>query len=95
MKLLSVKPSTISSKKWMAIFQTDSGTTKTVHFGATGYQDYTQHKDKERRQKYQTRHQNDRLTQPDTPGALSYFILWGPSTSRTKNIQLFKNHFHV
>jgi hypothetical protein len=39
-------------KKWMAVFENG----RVVHFGATGYQDYTQHKDSARRERYSSRH---------------------------------------
>jgi hypothetical protein len=47
-----VQKSTRPEKKWMAVFENG----KTVHFGARGYQDYTQHKDPERMRRYKLRH---------------------------------------
>lgn len=92
MKLLSVKTSTRADKKWMAEF--DNGTT--THFGAKGYQDYTQHSDKDRRKDYRSRHRRDLDTgDPTRAGYLSYYILWGDHTSMKKNIADYKKKFKL
>lgn len=71
-KLKSVTKSPVSGKKWRATFE--DGTTD---FGATGYSDYTKHKDKERRDRYIQRHEKDLDTDdPTRAGYLSMFILW-------------------
>lgn len=66
----------------------------TIHFGDNRYEDYTTHKDSERRDRYILRH---RVTQdwndPYKAGTLSYYILWGPSTNRQKNIANYKRQF--
>ena len=54
-------------------------TGKRVYFGATGYEDYTTHKDPERKEAYIRRHRkNEDWTQSgiDTPGFWSYHYLW-------------------
>lgn len=102
MKLLSVKRSEKSGKKYVATFCKCPGETKCpinerkrVHFGASGYEDYTTHHDKERRERYRTRHAKEKDQDADTPGALSYWILWGDSTSLRANIKAFKIKFAV
>lgn len=96
MKLLSVKKSTKPDKKLMAVFQTDSGRSKTVHFGAAGMDDYTLSKDKEQRKRYRERHKKDLDTNdPSRAGYLSYYILWGDSTSRKENIKDYKKRFNL
>ena len=40
----------------MAVFTLDNGRTRTVHFGAAGASDYTQHRDPVRKQQYLARH---------------------------------------
>lgn len=92
---LTIKPSPKSDKKYVAIFTRDNGRTKRVHFGGSGYSDYTKHKDKERRRLYRSRHRNDRINDPETPGSLSWYILWGDSTSMKENIKKFKNKFRL
>jgi len=97
MRLLEVKQSTNSKKKLMATFCKCQGKSKcepkdrqTVHFGADGYEDYTIHHDKERRRLYRARHDKEKNQQPNTPGSLSYHLLWGESTSLRENIKAFK-----
>ena len=94
---LEIKPSTAKNKKWTAIFYDDEGKKiKTSQFGDSRYQDYTQHKDKKRRDKYILRHKKD-LDSGDymKPGFLSYYILWGPYTDIKKNISSFKRRFKL
>ena len=96
MKLISVKPSDKSDKKYMATFQSDTGRTKTTHFGAKGMDDYTLTHDKEQRERYRKRHAKDLHTNdPSKAGFLSYYILWGDSTSLTSNISSFKSRFNL
>lgn len=96
MKLLSVKPSTKAGKKLMATFENDTGRTKTTHFGAAGMDDYTKTKDKEQRERYRTRHAKDlRTTDPTRAGHLSYYLLWGDSTSLATNINNYKRLFSL
>lgn len=95
MKLISISESTKSDKKLMAIFE-NNGRKKTVHFGAKGMDDYTLTKSKEQRERYRTRHAKDLTTgDPSRAGFLSYYILWGDSTSRAKNISDYKKKFNL
>jgi hypothetical protein len=94
---LEIKPSTAKNKKWTAIFYDDEGKKiKTSQFGDSRYQDYTQHKDKKRRDKYRDRHKKD-LASGDymKPGFLSYYILWGQSVALDKNIKAYKKRFKL
>jgi hypothetical protein len=92
MKLLSVTPSHLPEKKLDAKFETDSGRTKTVAFGAKGMQDYTKTGDKAQRDRYLNRHsRHENWSKLDSPGALSRWILWGGSTSLMKNISDYKS----
>ena len=80
----------------MAVFKMDSGREKTTHFGAAGMDDYTLSKDKEQRARYRKRHAKDLKTNdPTRPGYLSYFLLWGDSTSLRKNITDYKKRFNL
>lgn len=91
-----IKKSTKPGKKLMAVFTRDNGRTKTTHFGAAGMDDYTITKDKERRRLYRERHKKDLTTKdPTRAGFLSYYILWGDSTSRTENIKKYKRRFNL
>ncbi len=91
-----VKKSDKPGKKLMAVFTKDNGRTKTTHFGQATADDYTLTKDKEQRKRYRTRHQKDLKTGDYTrAGYLSYYILWGNSTSRKENISAYKKRFNL
>lgn len=95
-KLVSVTNSTKSNKKLMAKFKNKkTGRESLTHFGARGMDDYTKTKDKAQRERYRSRHRGDNLTNPRSPGALSWFILWGDSTSKQSNIASFKRKFNL
>ena len=74
---------------------------KTLHFGATGYEDFTTHKDEERKQRYITRHKkNENWSDPTTSGFYAKNILWNESSiqasindtnSKFKNINISFN----
>jgi len=91
-----IKKSDKPGKKLMAIFTKDNGRTKKTYFGAAGMDDYTIKKDKEQRKRYRTRHKKDLSTGDYTrAGYLSYYILWGNSTSRKDNIAAYKRRFNL
>ena len=91
-----VKKSNKPGKKLMAIFTRDNGRTKTTHFGQATADDYTITKDKEQRKRYRSRHKKDLSTGDYTrAGFLSYYILWGDSTSRKENIAAYKRRFNL
>lgn len=95
MKLIDIKPSTNPEKKYDAHFLTDSGRNKTVRFGAAGMSDYTKHRDEERKERYLARHKaNENWNKPDTPGALSRYVLWN-KTTLVDSIQDYKRRFNL
>lgn len=95
MKMI-IKKSDKSGKKYMAIFEKDNGRSKTTHFGQAGAPDYTLTGDKERRRLYRQRHRKDLKTNdPTRAGYLSYYILWGNSTSINQNIRDYKKRFNL
>lgn len=79
-------------KKWKAVF-TDGAKHKTIHFGATGYQDFTQHGSETRKASYLARHKTtESWNNPMTAGALSRWILWNKPTI-TGSVADFKRRF--
>lgn len=77
MPYLEVKKSTRGNKKYMAIFYDhNKKKVKTVHFGASGYEDFTQHKNEFRKERYLNRHRNEDWGNPMSAGSLSRWILW-------------------
>ena len=97
-KLIKIQRLKNHRKKFKAIFNVN-GKRKTTYFGATGYQDYTMHKDKKRRDNYLQRHLKDLQTNdPTRAGFLSMYILWGQSTNLQKNGAEYKKklkHFNL
>jgi hypothetical protein len=78
--------------KYVAVFKNG----RTTSFGAAGYDDYTMTGDKQRRTAYRIRHKKDLDTKdPYRAGYLSYYILWGPSTSIAKNVNSYNARFNV
>ena len=82
--------STDGVHKWVAEF--DDGTK--TRFGAAGMDDYTLTGDKDARLRYQIRHKKDlRTRDPKRAGYLSYYLLWGDSTSLAQNLAAYKRRF--
>jgi hypothetical protein len=69
---------------------------KVIKFGAFGYDDYTQTGDKKQKRNYLARHRKrEDWTDPQTPGALSRWILWNkPSLDESIEhyVKKFKMH---
>jgi len=94
MTTMVVKKSDKAGKKYVAIFTKENGRTKRTYFGASGMDDYTKTKDKEQRKRYRQRHKKDLTTgDPTRAGYLSYYILWGESSSVRENISTYKKRF--
>ena len=93
---VKIEKSDRKDKRFVAIFSDKDGKKiKTTHFGAKGMDDYTLTGDKKAREKYRVRHKKDLDTKdPTRAGYLSYYILWGDSTSRDKNIKDYKKRFN-
>lgn len=94
---MKIEKGTAKNKKWKAIFYDDQDKKiKTTQFGDNRFEDYTQHKDKKRRSKYRDRHKKD-LDKGDymSAGFLSYYLLWGESTSLKTNISNYKKKFKL
>ena len=68
---------------------------KKVSFGATGYSDFTQHKDEERKQRDIARHKvNQNWNDLTTAGAWSKGILWNKPTI-TDSIKSMEGKFNI
>ena len=94
MKLVKVVKSTRAGKKYTAVFE-DDGHRFQTHFGAAGMDDYTLTHDKDQRARYRARHKKDLKGDYTRAGYLSFYILWGSSTSIRANIAAFKKRFHL
>lgn len=77
MEVVILSKSTRKGKKWQVKFEDG----KTVHFGAEGYLDYTQHKDPKRKELYIQRHsKREDWNNLNTAGAWSFNLLWSYPT---------------
>lgn len=94
MKLLGINKSDHKDKKWVAIFD-DNGKIIKTHFGNSNYEDFTQHKDPIRAERYRKRHYKDLKTKdPTRAGYLSYYILW-QYPNINKAIEEYKKKFNL
>jgi len=74
---------------------------KSVSFGSPNMEDYLEHKDVERRERYLKRHERDlRTKDPLRAGYLAYYITWSgfpqkgkPTTSIKKLIKMYNTKF--
>jgi len=96
LRLKTVRRSHKKEKKWDALFEQPNGREKVVSFGARGMSDFTKHKDTRRRSRYLKRHSGmgEHWNQPDTPGALSRWILWNKPSFKA-SLSDFKKRFHL
>ena len=65
--------STRKNKKYM-LFNPNNN--KWIHFGSYGMEDYTKHKNLQRREQFRNRNKKWSLQEPYTAGFMSYFLLW-------------------
>ena len=95
LKLKAIRKSRKAEKKFDAVFDKD-GKEKVVSFGAAGMSNYTKHKNATRKQRYLKRHtgKGEKWQQPDTPGALSRWILWNKPSFRD-SVADFKRRFSL
>jgi len=83
-----IKPSDKKDKKFVAVIDNK----KHIYFGASSYEDYTIHKDDERKERYLQRHKNDHYTNPLYPSFYSTNLLWNKKTL-TDSIKDTNNKF--
>jgi hypothetical protein len=95
MRFKTLRRSRNLEKKWDAVFEKE-GKEKVVSFGAKGYSDFTKHKDVTRKARYIKRHSGmgEDWNKPDTPGALSRWILWN-KPSLKGSLRDFKKRFSL
>lgn len=79
-KVIELKKSSKPEKKYMVKIDN-----KTIHFGASGYGDYTKHKDEKTKSRYIARHRKRekwgaRSPAIRTPGFWSRWLLWNKPT---------------
>lgn len=95
MRFKTLRRSRNPEKKWDAVFEKE-GKEKVVAFGARGYSDFTKHNDVTRKARYIKRHSGmgEHWNKPDTPGALSRWILWN-KPSLKGSLRDFRKRFSL
>ena len=95
MRFKTLRRSRNPENKWDAVFEKE-GKEKVVSFGAKGYSDFTKHKDVTRKARYIKRHSGmgEDWNKPDTPGALSRWILWN-KPSLKGSLRDFRKRFSL
>lgn len=91
-KLLELKEVNDGKHKYkVVLLNTDTNRKKTVKFGAAGYEDYTEHKDKERKERYIERHKkNENWNDPSSAGFWSRWLLWNLPTKSQSLTDILK-----
>ena len=90
MKKNVLKKSSLPDQKYDAFIEG-----KKVSFGASGYSDFTQHKDSERKQRYIARHRvNQNWNDLMTAGAWSKHLLWNKPTI-SESIKSMEHKFNI
>ena len=86
-----LKKSSKAGKKYDAVIDGK----KTVSVGATGYSDFTKHKDEERKQRYIARHGATRTFKDiEKPQTWARYILWEKKTI-PEAVQNMENKFNI
>ena len=97
-KLISVTKSNTPGKKWNFTFKRKPNSTQTFtrSVGDATREDYTMHQNKTRRKHSLQRHEQDlRTGDPTRAGYISYYVLWGESTSFKANLAAYKKRFSL
>ena len=101
MARIKITRSSAKNKKYTALIKYNDDQKKPVirHFGAKGMDDFVgtdgNKATLQQRENYRNRHKSGATAKFDTPNALSYYILWGDSTSINKNIADFKKRYNL
>jgi len=75
-----ITTSPLKTKRYKVVI-TDGDKKKTIHFGAKGYENFTMHKDNERKYRYIDRHKSKEDWQdPFTAGFWALHTLWNKPT---------------
>ena len=88
-----IKKSSAPDKKYTAVI--DNGkTSKSIHFGAKNYSDFTIHKDPLRKKAYLARHKHDYHNNVNYAGFYATNLLWNKPTLR-ESIKYTNDKYNV
>lgn len=95
--ILSIKPSTTKSKRYMLIYRKPDGTEKIFHFGSPGATTYIDGATDATRDNYRKRHLASPLEAKyirekiPSPALFAYWILWGDTRDIDTNVRRLNN----
>ena len=93
MRFISLEKSNKPNKKLVIKF---SEPNLTIHFGSKNSSTYLDHHDKTKRSNYLKRHiVNEDWGNPISRGALSMWLLWGPTTDLETNLFNYLDLFDI
>jgi hypothetical protein len=75
MRPYTLYPSTVKGKRYTIYIPKGDKQVK-VDFGSSSHDNFTIHKDPERKRLYRLRHKNDNINDPYSPGYWSWWVLW-------------------
>lgn len=75
MNPLTLYPSKVRGKRYTIYVPRGNRVVK-IDFGSSDHDNYTIHKDSERKRLYQIRHKNDHINDPYSAGFWSWWVLW-------------------
>lgn len=75
MNPFTLYPSNIKGKRY-TVYVPKGNRLMKIDFGSSEHENYTIHKDKERRRLYRIRHHKDHLDSPYHAGFWAYYVLW-------------------
>jgi hypothetical protein len=67
---------------------------KTIHFGDSRYEDYTMHRDENRKSRYLNRHKNEDWNDASKAGFWSRWLLWNKKSIKS-SIKDIQNKFGI
>ena len=82
---------TNKNKKITAVINND----KKIHFGDSRYQDFTKHKDPERKKTYLARHKHDNAQNPLYPSFYATNLLWNKPTLKESIVDTNKKYKNI
>ena len=90
MNNIIIQKSNSPNKKFTAIINDK----KTIHFGDSRYQDFTLHRDTERKKSYLSRHKHDNFNNPNDASFYSTNLLWNKPTLK-ESIKATNDKYNV
>ena len=80
-EFVSLEPLIGEKKKYEVTLKSADGKLKKIKFGASGYEDFTTHKDTKRKELYLSRHaEREDWGKVDTAGFWARWLLWNKRT---------------